>query len=349
MPILSGTAPGFNERPPDPASPWLQAGDAGRFGVSIAEKILLSGQKISLPAPGVTAIVGSNNTGKSTLLRELYAALSAGPGVETPSPKVVKDVRLNQSGSVDDMLCWLPQNAARVIQNGELVWVRGSSRPANQHLVTSSWNTLRQDRQSLWLLADIVTHNAEPLQRQRMVDAVESREDIAAPASHPLQRLEDDEDLLTAFNDACKAIFGVNLTLDRLSRMHTLRVGNVGVPVPGVDAVTTAYREALIALPRLSEQGDGMRSMLGLLLPITTATYPIVLVDEPEAFLHRPQATQLHPLVDSFDHCSSACSWRSPTSPTCQQAYAWSCGRTRRPCPASSAAAVFMVGSGTEL
>jgi hypothetical protein len=36
-----------------------------------------------------------------------------------------------------------------------------------------------------------------------------------------------------------------------------------------------------------------MRSFLGLLLPITTASHPIVVVDEPEAFLHPPQAAAL--------------------------------------------------------
>jgi hypothetical protein len=43
----------------------------------------------------------------------------------------------------------------------------------------------------------------------------------------------------------------------------------------------------------LEQQGDGMKSLLGLLLPLITATYPIILVDEPEAFLHPPQAFQL--------------------------------------------------------
>jgi hypothetical protein len=46
-------------------------------------------------------------------------------------------------------------------------------------------------------------------------------------------------------------------------------------------------------LPRLDEQGDGMKSFMGLLLNTLVSAYPFVLVDEPEAFLHPPQARLL--------------------------------------------------------
>jgi hypothetical protein len=55
-------------------------------------------------------------------------------------------------------------------------------------------------------------------------------------------------------------------------------------------APSRQYLEALSELPRLDEQGDGMKSFMGLLLYIVASVYPIVLVDEPEAFLHPPQA-----------------------------------------------------------
>ena len=51
--------------------------------------------------------------------------------------------------------------------------------------------------------------------------------------------------------------------------------------------------EGLRSIPRLDEQGDGMKSFMGLLLNILVSAYPFVLVDEPEAFLHPPQARLL--------------------------------------------------------
>lgn len=46
-------------------------------------------------------------------------------------------------------------------------------------------------------------------------------------------------------------------------------------------------------LPRLEEQGDGVRSYLGLLLHILAGVHQVLLIDEPEAFLHPPQARLL--------------------------------------------------------
>lgn len=59
-----------------------------------------------------------------------------------------------------------------------------------------------------------------------------------------------------------------------------------GVPAAG-------YLTALRALPLLEQQGDGMRSYMGLLLHILGGAHQITLIDEPEAFLHPPQARLL--------------------------------------------------------
>jgi predicted ATPase len=46
-------------------------------------------------------------------------------------------------------------------------------------------------------------------------------------------------------------------------------------------------------LPLVQHQGDGIRSFIGIMLTLVAASYPIVLIDEPEAFLHPPQARLL--------------------------------------------------------
>ncbi|MGW3149098.1 AAA family ATPase [Streptomyces sp. NPDC001177] len=88
-------------------------------------------------------------------------------------------------------------------------------------------------------------------------------------------------------------VFRRPLTLDRLSKRVNPRVGDPGIPTPKIDRVTEEYLSALASLPGLMQQGDGMRSLLGLLVPLVTSLYPIVFIDEPEAFLHPPQATAL--------------------------------------------------------
>ncbi|MFC8978784.1 ATP-dependent endonuclease [Streptomyces sp. NPDC057411] len=98
---------------------------------------------------------------------------------------------------------------------------------------------------------------------------------------------------MSELREICREIFRVDLTLDTLARLIQLRVGVVSSPPPPVDAVTAEYRKELADLPLLLEQGDGMKSLIGLVLPLITAAHRIVLIDEPEAFLHPPQASAL--------------------------------------------------------
>jgi len=87
--------------------------------------------------------------------------------------------------------------------------------------------------------------------------------------------------------------FGEELTVDRYagSEVHLL-VGRPQVEEPR-PPVTDEYLKSLSSLRRLSAQGDGMRAFMGMLLTIKTSKYRLIVIDEPEAFLHPPQARLL--------------------------------------------------------
>lgn len=50
----------------------------------------------------------------------------------------------------------------------------------------------------------------------------------------------------------------------------------------------------------LDDQGDGIRSVLGIITAIIALKKPIILLDEPEAFLHPPQALQLGRIISDL-------------------------------------------------
>jgi hypothetical protein len=83
------------------------------------------------------------------------------------------------------------------------------------------------------------------------------------------------------------------LALDRINGNLALRVGKVDVPVPKLDSPTVEYADALAALPLVEEQGDGFKSFIGIALHVLAGEQPIVLIDEPEAFLHPGQCRAL--------------------------------------------------------
>jgi hypothetical protein len=60
-----------------------------------------------------------------------------------------------------------------------------------------------------------------------------------------------------------------------------------------LDESQAEYRESLATLRPLHDQGDGMTSFLGMLIPLVTSSRRVIVIDEPEAFLHPPQAVAL--------------------------------------------------------
>jgi hypothetical protein len=270
----------------------LRGGSADAFAVSIGEVTMRDGSSVNLPSPGVTAVVGANNVGKSTFLRELVNALSA-RGVQPP-PQIVASLGLRKAGSSSDLIAWLAKHSNYVSTATGAGFVRmGSQQPLAPVALAEYWQRAGPNGRSLTHLAGFLVHYADVMQRISFAGGVGQRGDIAEPPTNPLHYLQDDPALLEEVTGLSRQIFRKDLTLDRLSGNLQLRVGKTGVTAPSVEAVTREYRDALVELPLLATQGDGMRSLLGLLLPVVTATYPIIVVDEPEAFLHPPQAAAL--------------------------------------------------------
>jgi hypothetical protein len=59
------------------------------------------------------------------------------------------------------------------------------------------------------------------------------------------------------------------------------------------DRVSESYLRDLAEVPLLHQSGDGIRSFAGTLVAATCGAHPLLLIDEPEAFLHPPQARRL--------------------------------------------------------
>lgn len=56
----------------------------------------------------------------------------------------------------------------------------------------------------------------------------------------------------------------------------------------------------LESFPNLDIQGDGLRSIVGIISAIVAVKRPVILIDEPEAFLHPPQALQLGQIISEL-------------------------------------------------
>lgn len=275
---------------------WLpegtKLGDPGNVQVHI-ESVSIDGDTVALEPYGVTAIVGANNSGKSTLLRHLRSAVHSGPQALIHEPiKLINHVQIRKSGTPEDFLAWLVQNTHHTptstgnYGSGTLQYGNAA---VEAETVLHHWNAIGEG-QSLAGLASFFTFSAEGNSRFQHSYGVSARGEGTAPPSEPLHQFQDNRALFTKLNELSQRVFNQELTLDDSGTTLRLRMGRVDVPVPRLDESRRAYAQALSQLPTLEEQGDGVKAFLSLFIPLIAASYSIVIVDEPEAFLHPPQA-----------------------------------------------------------
>lgn len=275
----------------EPAIPTFMVGDGSHVDLAIRKITLKSGSEISVEPGTVTAIVGANNAGKSTLLREVMGQLQRDPGIPAPERLSVESVEVIRHGSLADFVAWLAERSHVVSTGNGPGLQRMPGIVLNPWQISQAWQD-GQDALGAQVWPYLVFYaNADA--RLSVGGSAELRASIADPPSHPVHYLQDDRTVLDRLSSITRSIFGQPLTLDTLGRMVRLRVGQLEQPAPPVDNIPPEYINAMMSLRPLDEQGDGMRSLLGQLLPIITGQYPIVVIDEPEAFLHPPQAHAL--------------------------------------------------------
>lgn len=270
-------------------------GDAARLEVGLASIEFADGTSVVPPLSGVTVIVGPNNAGKSITLRQIYNLLARASTTidRPPGPRLVDDIRVHRVGESYDVYAWLGDHAHAAPPSRGKIFTRFNSQSGGRAEVGRVDRGWGDGPYLAELAAFFVFFAGDTQSRQQFAGGAGQRPEAMDPPTHPLHVLEEHPDLERHLSEVSERVFGQPLVLDRLYGRLQLRVGRLPMPAPAIDNVTPEYRDALAALPPLAEQGDGMRSFLGLLLPLLTSTYPLVLVDEAEAFLHPPQAAAL--------------------------------------------------------
>jgi hypothetical protein len=119
---------------------------------------------------------------------------------------------------------------------------------------------------------------------------------LRAAPTHPIHYLAEDSELEERVSGDFRAAFREDLVVHHgAGNEIPLLVGSAPQVefTPGRRWVSNNYWEKIEMLTPLQTEGDGMRSFVGVLLHATLVDYSVVLVDEPEAFLHPPQARLL--------------------------------------------------------
>lgn len=231
-------------------------------------------------------IVGPNNSGKSLALREIHRHLA--PPHERPTEVVIGDLSVACDFSVADLVAWLKQYyPVEPMESGFVrLFLPGGQNPrirteqGLEEWLRSARSTLiqRLDTESRLTYAN----PAQPIDVYRR-----------APEA-PIHFLQRYDSLSTEVSEIVESAFGESLIINwgagSAGRFH---YGKEPVRDAANDRVSQRYLEGLNKLPQLHELGDGIRSFVASVLAAKTGGHPVLLIDEPEAFLYPTQAWRL--------------------------------------------------------
>lgn len=243
--------------------------------------------KITIEENDIVVIVGPNNAGKSATLKEAAKMLQQ----KNNKGKVVHDITIEKSGDKTQLISYISNFAQKTFSNNPLPSYQGFGFNIYEGNAQSYWNNTTN---GLSELVQIFVNSLSTEQRLSAANPPKSIKITTQAPQHPIHFLQKNDELEKQFSDYFKQAFGTDLIVHRNAGNEVpLYVGEKPIPKEGEDRVSDGYLKELEKLDLLHEQGDGMRSFVGVLLNAFISNHSILFIDEPEAFLHPPQARLL--------------------------------------------------------
>ncbi len=260
---------------------------------------LLMADETEVAIGNLTVLLGPNNAGKSRALRDILDAITSVP----TTPAVVKGVHYNKPATVAEVIAAYPlkEVATRVGQR--------KFRGLNPNLISEyqievpveifddkSFDTELRRRSfeqtfSRLMVANLTTESRlvlvkrwppfpdRPNPTEKLVNSLLYDLVYAAPATKNLLRAQ------------LKSAFDSDVFVDYTALTDVLL--RVGPDFSYVSPDPSVSHEELKAFDSIDEQGDGMRAFLGIIAAMCAINRNVWLIDEPEAFLHPPQAFRI--------------------------------------------------------
>ena len=240
--------------------------------------------EIELNNDDIVVLVGANNVGKSRVLKDIKNDI-----LESSSKKVIVDEIEYQDTNFEEInMRNYFKNNFELGPNGYDIDVDvNHTHNYNEH---NFQNVKSGDKHFYKVLFSFLS--------------TESRLNMTAPISYSfindklrfnvMRKLERDKKNITTLNDIVFSCFGKKIDISEGTWQNAVyklyKFGTKDEIDKSVSADTREARCLLESLENLNDQGDGIRSAVAILASLITTTHSLYLIDEPETFLHPPQA-----------------------------------------------------------
>ena len=251
---------------------------------------------LDVETPHVTVVVGPNNSGKSQALREIEAWCQGGD----PEMLVIDEIDLDWPDTFDDMLSMLESYKVPPPKDQkpdpDSFWI---ARPAIRKGENPFYNQVSNSKLRKWfdtkqsnVLREVFvrtfTLRLDGRTRFDLVDPKETGDTIDEPAKNHLWALFIDDDEREKVRKFTEEAFEKHFVIDPNDRkVFKIRLSDrkpaSKTEEQALDATSRNFhgKAALI-----SDLGDGVRASVGLVSAVMSVAQRILLIDEPEAFLH---------------------------------------------------------------
>lgn len=240
--------------------------------------IFNDGTTLELNHNSIIVFTGANNSGKSQVLKDIENGLNRSYSFSTV---VTQELEYEYCGTIYETTFF----NSRFFRNEQ-----------GNYQIFESDDCF--DKESIWswwenreLYGNLHKLFIRRLCTELRLTASNALERNIQPERHPIYKLNQSESLAQKLSDYFHQAFGVDLIVNRNDMQYIpLHVGQAPDKTAFTIDKQDEYYSQVRVLPKLQEQGDGMRSFASILLDTFTSEYSITLIDEPEAFLHPPQA-----------------------------------------------------------
>ena len=246
------------------------------------------GTIIELKKDEIVILVGANNVGKSRTLKDVKDDII----YESKNKKIISGIKYKTNNITEESVSnYFEKNFKKDIHNNYSVQLEyNNSFCFNEHNFKDIKNheksffkvffTMLSTENRLNITLPILYNNINDYFRLNIMDTLESSEE-------KINRLNDF--LIRGFGKAIDV--NQDIIENTFSKMY--KMGSEDEISETINSTKRLASRKLKELENLHEQGDGIRSAVAILAALIVNDHSLFLIDEPEAFLHPPQARLL--------------------------------------------------------
>lgn len=247
------------------------------------------GTVLELGKNDIVLFVGPNNAGKSLALRRLYELFGK---PNNPVLPIINSIETQRDGTEEDFSQWLQTNYQETRRQGDNYTVSNGPHSHRASDLKRYWKMPHTAH-----ITDLGIYFSSWAAAGNRLEVANSANNIRLEEeafTHPIHYLYANDTLEERLSKRFNEAFGLDLIVGRASGSQIpLHCGKRPPLADGEDRLSANYLKKIYRIPLLDGQGDGMRSFVGCLLLATIVEHSVILIDEPESFLHPPQARLL--------------------------------------------------------